>query len=87
MDERLGAIEAKLDRLLALLDAKELKKQKDRVRIKEKRDEEAAAAAILAGKLVWRTSRARWNSTRGSRTTSGRTSCSNFAKATTFCAG
>ena len=52
MDERLGAIEAKLDRLLALLDAKELKKQKDRVRIKEKRDEEAAAAAILAGKLV-----------------------------------
>ncbi len=52
MDERLGAIEAKLDRLLALLDAKEQKKQKDRVRIKEKRDEEAAEAAMLAGKLV-----------------------------------
>ena len=52
MDERLGAIESKLDRLLALLDAKEQKKQKDRARVKEKRDEEAAAAALLEGKLV-----------------------------------
>jgi hypothetical protein len=52
MDERLGAIEEKLDRLLGLLDAKEQKKQKDRSRVKHKRDEEASAAALVEGKIV-----------------------------------
>ena len=45
MDDKLQAIEAKLDRILAILDAKEHKKQLDKDRIKAKRDEEAAADA------------------------------------------
>ena len=39
MDDKLQAIESKLDRILAILDAKELKKLQDKDRIKSKRDE------------------------------------------------
>ena len=41
----------KLDRVLAILDSKEHKKLKDRIRIKQKRDEENAAQAHAAGKI------------------------------------
>ena len=47
-----GMIHKKMDRLLAMLDSKENKKMKDRVRIKQKRDEENAAQAVAAGKIV-----------------------------------
>ena len=59
IEDRLGSLEAcigkidsKIDRLLAILDAKENKKLKDRMRIKHKRDEENAAQARAAGKIV-----------------------------------
>jgi hypothetical protein len=48
----MGTIHKKLDRLLAILDSKENKKMKDRLRIKQKRDEENAAQALAAGKVV-----------------------------------
>ena len=48
----MGTIHRKLDRLLAILDSKENKKMKDRMRIKQKRDEENAAEAAAAGKIV-----------------------------------
>ena len=48
----MGTIHKKLDRLLAILDSKENKKMKDRMRIKQKRDEENAAEAAEAGKIV-----------------------------------
>ena len=48
----MGTIHKKLDRLLAILDSKENKKMKDRLRIKQKRDEENAAQAVAAGKIV-----------------------------------
>ena len=47
-----GALHAKVDRLLAILDSKEHKKMKDRLRIKQKRDEENATQAAAAGKIV-----------------------------------
>ena len=47
-----GALHAKVDRLLAILDSKEHKKMKDRLRIKQKRDEENATQAAAAGKVV-----------------------------------
>ena len=52
MDDKLKVIEAKLDRILAILDAKEHKKQLDKDRIKAKRDEEAAADAQRRGAIV-----------------------------------
>ena len=52
MDERLDEISAKLDRLLAILDAKEHKKLQDRERIKSKRDDDAAEAAKRRGVIV-----------------------------------
>ena len=52
MDERLDEISAKLDRLLAILDAKEHKKLQDRERIKSKRDDDAAEAAKRRGAIV-----------------------------------
>ena len=48
----LGKVHTKLDRVLAILDSKEHKKLKDRIRIKQKRDEENAAQAHAAGKIV-----------------------------------
>ena len=52
MDERLDEISAKLDRLLAILDAKEHKKLQDRERIKSKRDDDAAEAAKRRGAIA-----------------------------------
>ena len=48
----LDKVHTKLDRVLAILDSKEHKKLKDRIRIKQKRDEENAAQAHAAGKIV-----------------------------------
>ena len=50
--EALCKVHTKLDRVLAILDSKEHKKMKDRIRIKQKRDEENAAQAHAAGKIV-----------------------------------
>ena len=50
--EALDKVHTKLDRVLAILDSKEHKKLKDRIRIKQKRDEENAAQAHAAGKIV-----------------------------------
>ena len=52
MDERLDDISAKLDRVLAILDAKEQKKLTDRERIKSKRDDDAAEVARRRGAIV-----------------------------------
>ena len=52
MDDKLQVIEAKLDRILAILDAKEHKKLQDKDRIKSKRDEEAVADAKRRGVIV-----------------------------------
>ena len=52
LTESLSAVHKKLDRLLAILDARENKKQKDRVRIKQKRDEASAREATQEGKIV-----------------------------------
>ena len=52
MDDKLQVIEAKLDRILAILDAKEHKKLQDKDRVKAKRDEEAAADAKRRGVIV-----------------------------------
>ena len=47
-----GTLHKKLDRMLAMLDSRENKKMKDRLRIKQKRDEENASQAAAAGKIV-----------------------------------
>ena len=52
MDDKLQVIEAKLDRILAILDAKEHKKLQDKDRIKAKRDEEAVVDAKRRGAIV-----------------------------------
>ena len=52
MDERLDELSAKLDRVLAILDAKEQKKLSDRERIKSKRDEDATEAAKKRGAIT-----------------------------------
>ena len=52
MDERLDEITAKLDRVLAILDAKEKKKLTDRERIKSKREQDAAETARKRGAIV-----------------------------------
>ena len=48
----IGTLHKKIDRLLAMLDSRENKKMKDRLRIKQKRDEENASQAAAAGKIV-----------------------------------
>ena len=52
MDDVLEAISAKLDRVLAILDAKSAKQQNDRDRIKQKREEAAAEIAKKRGAIV-----------------------------------
>lgn len=52
MDDKLESIEAKLDRILSILDAKCAKQKCDRDRIKSKRDEEAAQEARKRGAIV-----------------------------------
>ena len=52
LTDSVSAMHKKLDRLLAILDARENKKQKDRIRIKQKRDEASAGEARQAGKIV-----------------------------------
>ena len=48
----ISVLHKKLDRMLAMLDSRENKKLKDRLRIKQKRDEENATQAAAAGKIV-----------------------------------
>ena len=52
MDANLESIEAKLDRILSILDAKCAKQKCDRDRIKSKRDEDAAEEARKRGAIV-----------------------------------
>jgi hypothetical protein len=52
MDAKLESIEAKLDRILSILDAKCAKQKCDRDRIKSKRDEDAAQEARKRGAIV-----------------------------------
>ena len=52
MDAKLENIEAKLDRILSILDAKCAKQKCDRDRIKSKRDEDAAEEARKRGAIV-----------------------------------
>ena len=82
-----GTLHKKIDRLLAMLDSRENKKMKDRLRIKQKRDEENASQAAAAGKIVVDRSRARCTQIQDFRTSFGRTSCSRLAMRASFCAG
>ena len=52
LTESLASVHVKLNRMLAILDSRENKRQKDRKRIKQKRDEENASEARQAGKIV-----------------------------------
>ena len=52
MDDVLQTISAKLDRVLAILDAKSAKQQNDRERLKQKREEVAADIAKKRGAIV-----------------------------------
>jgi len=87
MDDKLQAIETKLDRILAILDAKELKKLQDKDRIKSKRDEEAVADAKRRGVIVVDRLMARLIPIAGCPTKSGRTSAWSLTMRSTSCAG
>ena len=52
LTESIASVHVKLNRMLAILDSRENKRQKDRKRIKQKRDEENANEARQAGKIV-----------------------------------
>ena len=79
--KKIAANATMLQRVLAILDKTEHKKKKDRDRIKQKRDEENAAQARAAGKIVV-------DRLEGTlHTDPRRTSCSSFGTRASSCGG
>ena len=82
-----GMIHKKMDRLLAMLDSKENKKMKDRVRIKQKRDRRTRRRRWLPARSWGTASRAPCTPIPGFHISGGHTSCWSLGTRTSSCAG